>query len=86
MTVLIVLQGGSGWEGSRRGAEHGQTCTKDHTGDVTVRAALESGVQLGRNDGVTMPAEFKHWHQVHAIRGVAGVHTSCASSCIQPMP
>jgi hypothetical protein len=29
-------------------AEHGQTCTKNHTGAVAVRAALESAVQLGR--------------------------------------
>jgi hypothetical protein len=34
----------SGSEGCR-GAEHGQACTKDHTGAVALRVALESAVQ-----------------------------------------
>jgi hypothetical protein len=33
-----------------RGAEHGQACTKERTGAVAVRAALESAVQFGRGD------------------------------------
>jgi hypothetical protein len=40
---------GSGSKGCR-GAEHGQACTKERTGAVAVRAALESAVQLGRGD------------------------------------
>jgi hypothetical protein len=31
-------------------AMHGQTCTKDRTGSVALRAAIESAVQLGRNE------------------------------------
>jgi hypothetical protein len=38
---------GSGGIGCR-GAEHGQACSKDHTGAVARRAALDSAVQLGR--------------------------------------
>jgi hypothetical protein len=38
---------GSGSKG-RGGAEHGQACTKERTGAVAVRAALESAVQVGR--------------------------------------
>jgi hypothetical protein len=41
-----------------RGAEHGQTCTKDRTSAVAVRAALESAVQLGRRDEVKRQAEM----------------------------
>jgi hypothetical protein len=33
-----------------RGAEDGQTCTKDCTSALTVGAALESAVQLGQSD------------------------------------
>jgi hypothetical protein len=33
-----------------RGAEHGQPCTKDRTGAVAVRTALETAVQTGRGD------------------------------------
>jgi hypothetical protein len=42
---------GSGSKGCR-GADHGQACTKERTGAVAVRAALESAVQLGRRDEV----------------------------------
>jgi hypothetical protein len=41
-----------------RGAEHGQACTKDRTGDVALSAALESAVQLGRGDEVKRQAEM----------------------------
>jgi hypothetical protein len=40
---------GSGSKGCR-GAEHGQACTKERTGAVAVRAALESAGQVGRGD------------------------------------
>jgi hypothetical protein len=40
---------GSGSKGCR-GAEHGQACSKERTGAVAVRAALESAVQVGRGD------------------------------------
>jgi hypothetical protein len=33
-------------------AEHGQTCPKDRTGAVAVRAALASAAQLGGGDEV----------------------------------
>jgi hypothetical protein len=39
-------------------AEHGQTCTRDRTSDVPVRAALESFVQVGRGDEVKRQAEM----------------------------
>jgi hypothetical protein len=39
-----------------RGAEHGQTCTKDYTCAVALRSALESAVQLGRGDEVNRQA------------------------------
>jgi hypothetical protein len=43
---------GSGSKGCR-GAEHGQACTKERTGAMAVRAALESAVQVGRgNEGI----------------------------------
>jgi hypothetical protein len=54
MTRLGVARRGSRskcW----RGAKHGQTCTKDRTGAVALRAALESAVQLGRGDEVNKP-------------------------------
>jgi hypothetical protein len=44
-------RGGAGKDsGSKscRGAEHGQAGTKDPTGAVALRAAVKSGVQLGR--------------------------------------
>jgi hypothetical protein len=41
-----------------RGAEHGQACTKDCTGAVALRAALESAVQPGRGDEVDKEAEM----------------------------
>jgi hypothetical protein len=37
-----------------RGAEHGQTSSKDRTGAVALRAALESAVQLGGSDEVNV--------------------------------
>jgi hypothetical protein len=43
---------GSGSKG-RRGAEHGEACTKERTGAVAVRAALESAVQVGRASNAT---------------------------------
>jgi hypothetical protein len=39
---------GKGSDCDGRGAEHDQACTKDCSGAVAVRAALESSVQLGR--------------------------------------
>jgi hypothetical protein len=48
---------GSGSKGCR-GAEHGQECTKECTGAVAVRAALESAVQVGRGDEGNRQAEM----------------------------
>jgi hypothetical protein len=48
---------GSGSEGCR-GAEHGQACTKDRTGAVDLRTAVESAVQLGRGDEVNRQSEM----------------------------
>jgi hypothetical protein len=48
---------GSGSKGCR-GAEHGQACTKERLGAVAVRAALESAVQLGRDDKGNRQAEM----------------------------
>jgi hypothetical protein len=45
MTRTGVAGKGSRSEG-RRGAKHGQAYTKDRTGAVALRAALESAVQL----------------------------------------
>jgi hypothetical protein len=41
-----------------RGAEHGQACTKERTGAVAVRAALESAVQVVRGDEGNRHAEM----------------------------
>jgi hypothetical protein len=41
-----------------RGAEHGQACTKERTGDVALRAALESAMQRGRGDEGNRQAEM----------------------------
>jgi hypothetical protein len=46
--------GSKGW----RGAEHGQACTKERTGAVAVRAALESAVQVGRGNEGKRQAEM----------------------------
>jgi hypothetical protein len=48
---------GSGGKGCR-GEEHGQACTKERTGAVAVRAALESAVQVGRGDEGNRQAEM----------------------------
>jgi hypothetical protein len=48
---------GSGSKGCR-GAEHGQACTKERTGAVAVRAALESAVQVGRGNEGNRQAEM----------------------------
>jgi hypothetical protein len=48
---------GSGSKGCK-GAEHDQTCPKDRTGDVALRAALESAEQLGRGDEANRQAEM----------------------------
>jgi hypothetical protein len=48
---------GSGSKGCR-GAEHGQACTKERTGAVAVRAALESAGQAGRGDEGNRQAEM----------------------------
>jgi hypothetical protein len=48
---------GTGSKGCR-GAEHGQACTKERTGAVAVRAALESAVQVGRGDECNRQAEM----------------------------
>jgi hypothetical protein len=42
----------------RGGVEHGQACTKERTGAVAVRAALESAVQVGRGDEGNRQAEM----------------------------
>jgi hypothetical protein len=41
-----------------RGAEHGQACTKERTGAVAARAALESAVQVGRGNEGNRQAEM----------------------------
>jgi hypothetical protein len=38
-------------------AEHGKACTKERTGAVAVRAALESAVQVGRGNEGNLQAE-----------------------------
>jgi hypothetical protein len=48
---------GSGSKGCR-GAKHGQACTKESTGAVAVRAALELAVQVGRGDEGNRQAEM----------------------------
>jgi hypothetical protein len=48
---------GSGSKGCS-GAEHGQACSKERTGAVAVRAALESAVQVGRGDEGNRQAEM----------------------------
>jgi hypothetical protein len=48
---------GSGSKGCR-GAEHGQACTKERTGAVAVRAALESAVQVRRGNEGNRQAEM----------------------------
>jgi hypothetical protein len=48
---------GSGSEDCR-GAEHGQACTKDRTGAVALRTAIESAVQLGQGDEVNRQSEM----------------------------
>jgi hypothetical protein len=57
-----MTRSGVAGKGSRskgcRGAEHGQTCTKDRTDAVALRAALESTVQLGRGNEVNWQAEL----------------------------
>jgi hypothetical protein len=53
MCTEMTRRGGAGkGTGSKgcRGAEHGQACTKERTGGVPVRAALESAVQVGRGN------------------------------------
>jgi hypothetical protein len=39
-------------------AEHGRACTKDRTGAVPLRAALESAVQIRRGDEMNRQAEL----------------------------
>jgi hypothetical protein len=53
-----VARTGSRNEGCR-GAEHGQTSTKDRNDAVAVREVLESAVQLGRGDEVNRQAEME---------------------------
>jgi hypothetical protein len=51
----MTRRGGAGKDSASkgcRGAEHGQACTKDRTGAVALRAALELAVQLRRGDEV----------------------------------
>jgi hypothetical protein len=60
---------GSNYKGCR-GAGHGQACTKDRTGAVAVRAALESAVQVGRGDEdnrqaeMANPTKYRDWLQL----------------------
>jgi hypothetical protein len=57
----ITSRGGAGkGSGSKgcRGAEHGQACTRERTGAVAVRAALESAVQVGRGNEGNRQAEM----------------------------
>jgi hypothetical protein len=48
---------GTGSKGCR-GEEHGQACTKERSGAVAVRAALESAVQVGRGNEGNRQAEM----------------------------
>jgi hypothetical protein len=67
---------GSGSKG-RGGAEHGQACTKERTGAVAVRAALESAVQVGqglegnRQAEMANPTKCRDSLQVVPCRGNA---------------
>jgi hypothetical protein len=57
----MTMRGGAGkGSGSKgcRDAEHGQAFTKERTGAVAVRAALESAVQVGRGDEGNRQAEM----------------------------
>jgi hypothetical protein len=57
----MTRRGGAGKSsGSKgcRGAERGQACTKERTGAVAVRAALESAVQVGRGNEGNRQAEM----------------------------
>jgi hypothetical protein len=57
----MTRRGGAGKSsGSKgcRGAEHGQACTKDRTGAVALKAALESAVQLRQGNQVNRQAEM----------------------------
>jgi hypothetical protein len=65
---------GSGSKG-RRGAEHGQACTKERTGAVALRAALESAVQVGRGDKGNRQAEMANLRNV----GIRYSHDSALS-------
>jgi hypothetical protein len=62
---------GSGSKGCR-GSEHGQTRTKDRTGAVAVRAALESAVQVGRGYEVNRQAEMANLTNVGGISYMGG--------------
>jgi hypothetical protein len=80
---------GSGAKGFR-GAEHGQACTKDNTGAVALRAALESAVQLGQAVEVNRQAKMAHptkcrvrFSQRPCPAG-AGARSSCRAPCLMP--
>jgi hypothetical protein len=85
---------GRGREGCR-GAEHGQTCTKDHTGAVAIRAALELAVELveqrseqaSRNSPLQMPhaPHHHHHHGKTAIILSAEHSSSCPTSLLSSM-
>jgi hypothetical protein len=59
-----------------RGAEHGQACTKERTGAVAVRAALESAVQVGRGNEGNRQAEM-----ANPTKCRDSLQTLCCASC-----
>jgi hypothetical protein len=80
---------GSGSIGCR-GAEHGQECSKDHTGAVAHRAALVSAVQLGRGDEVNRQPKFlemakptKCRDSLQAPRWLQICHAASESRCME---
>jgi hypothetical protein len=70
---------GTGSKGCR-GAKHGQACTKERTGAVAVRAALESAMQVGRGNRqaeMANPTKCRDSLQVSQIRfNGCNVHTA----------
>jgi hypothetical protein len=64
---------------SCRGVEHGQTCTKDRTSAVAIRATLETAVQLGRGDEASQSEQARRNGQPYEMKG-------CATACCSMIP
>jgi hypothetical protein len=80
----MTTQGGAGkGSGSKgcRGAEDGQACTKECTGAVALRAALESAVQLGLGDEGNRQAEMANPTKCRdSLQLVLSVATRCTAA------